>query len=176
MKTKLTAVLLMASAVLAQDDHHGAVEKRGDHVMGFSHEKSTHHFRLFADGGAIEVTANDPKDTDTRDQIRMHLSHIAGMFAEGNFRAPILIHDRVPPGVPVLQRLKAEVSYRFEEIEGGGRVRMATKNKEALAAVYGFLRFQIADHRTGDTVEITAAASANKPVRPFPASARPLTP
>lgn len=65
MKTKLTAVLLMASAVLAQDDHHGAVEKRGDHVMGFSHEKSTHHFRLFADGGAIEVTANDPKDTDT---------------------------------------------------------------------------------------------------------------
>jgi hypothetical protein len=161
MKTKLTAALLLASAVtLAQDDHHGAVEKRGDHVMGFSHEKTTHHFRLFADGGAIEVTANDPKDTDTRDQIRMHLSHMSGMFAEGNFRAPILIHDRVPPGVPVLQRLKSEVSYRFEEIEGGGRVRIVTKNKEALVAVYGFLRFQIADHRTGDTEEITEAAGA----------------
>jgi len=161
MKTKLTAALLLANAVmLAQDDHHGAVEKRGDHVMGFSHEKTTHHFRLFADGGAIEVTSNDPKDTDTRDQIRMHLSHIAGMFAEGNFRAPMLIHDRVPPGVPVLQRLKSEVSYRFEEIEGGGRVRIATKNKEALAAVYDFLRFQIADHRTGDTEEITEATGA----------------
>jgi hypothetical protein len=161
MKTKLTAALLLASAVmLAQDDHHGAVEKRGDHVMGFSHEKTRHRFRLFADGGAIEVTANDPKDTDTRDQIRMHLSHIAGMFAEGNFRAPMLIHDRVPPGVPVLQRLKSEVSYRFKEIEGGGRVRIATKNEEALAAVYDFLRFQIADHRTGDTEEITEAASA----------------
>ena len=161
MKTKLTTLILLAGAVvLAQDDHHGAVEKRGDHVMGFSHEKTTHHFRLFADGGAIEVTSNDPKDTDTRDQIRMHLSHIAGMFAEGNFRAPMLIHDRVPPGVPVLQRLKSEVSYRFEEIEGGGRVRIATKNKEALAAVYDFLRFQIADHRTGDTEEITEATGA----------------
>jgi hypothetical protein len=161
MKTKLTTLILLAGAVvLAQDDHHGAVEKRGDHVMGFSHEKTTHHFRLFADGGAIEVTSNDPKDTATRDQIRMHLSHIAAMFAEGNFRAPMLIHDRVPPGVPVLQRLKSEVSYRFEEIEGGGRVRIATKNKEALAAVYDFLRFQIADHRTGDIEGITEATGA----------------
>jgi hypothetical protein len=160
MKTTLTAALIMTSAmILAQDEHHSAVEKSGDHVMGFSHEKTTHHFRLYADGGAIEVTANDPKDTNTRDQIRMHMSHIAGMFAEGNFRAPILIHDRIPPGVPVLQRLKAEVSYRFEEIECGGRVRIATKNKEALAAVHDFLRFQIADHRTGDTDEITSAAS-----------------
>ncbi|HUE04443.1 MAG TPA: hypothetical protein VMR62_33140 [Bryobacteraceae bacterium] len=159
MKTRLTIALLMASTViLAQDDHHSSMDKRGDHVMGFSHEKTTHHFRLFADGGAIEVTTNDPKDSDTRDQIRMHLSHIAGMFGEGNFRAPMLIHDRVPPGVPVLQRLKAEVSYRFEEIEGGGRVRIATKNKEALTAVHDFLRFQIADHRTGDTGEISNAA------------------
>lgn len=161
MKTKLTAALLLASAVmLAQDDHHRAVDKRGDHVMGFSHEKTTHHFRLFADGGSIEVTTNDPKDTDTRDGIRMHMTQIAGMFAQGNFRAPMLIHDRVPPGVPVLQRLKAEIRYRFEEIEGGGRVRIATKNKEALAAVYEFLRFQIADHRTGDTEAITEAPSA----------------
>ena len=31
--------------------------KRGDHVMGFSDEKTTHHLRLYRDGGAIEVTA-----------------------------------------------------------------------------------------------------------------------
>ena len=67
------------------DPHHDSVNQHGDHVMGFSHEKTTHHFRLYADGGAIEVTANDPKDTESRDAIRMHLTHIAGMFAEGNF-------------------------------------------------------------------------------------------
>ncbi|HTS28335.1 MAG TPA: hypothetical protein VMH81_20825 [Bryobacteraceae bacterium] len=156
MKTKLLAGLLFGTlGLVAQDDHHTAADRRGDHVMGFSHEKTTHHFRLYPDGGAIEVSANDPKDTESRDQIRMHLSHIAGMFAAGNFKAPILIHDEVPPGVPELQRLKAEISYRFEEIPNGGRVRIATKNQEALSAVHEFLKFQISDHRTADTPGIT---------------------
>src|SRR5579863_5310721 len=33
------------------------VVKRGEHVMGFSHEATTHHFRLFKDGGEIAVSA-----------------------------------------------------------------------------------------------------------------------
>jgi len=160
MKTRLLAVLLCgALSLVAQEDHHTGVDKRGDHVMGFSHEKTTHHFRLYADGGAIEVTANDPKDTESRDQIRMHLSHIAGMFASGNFQAPMLIHDQAPPGVPVLQRLKAEVNYQFEEIPNGGRVRISTKNKEAISAAHEFLKFQISDHRTNDSTEVTKEAA-----------------
>jgi hypothetical protein len=156
MKTALLAgILFGALGLMAQDDHHIAIDKRGDHVMGFSHEKTTHHFRLYADGGAIEVTANNAKDTESRGQIRMHLSHIAVMFAAGNFRAPMLIHDQVPPGIPTLQRLKADVSYRFEEIPDGGRVRIATKNKEARSAVHEFLKFQIFDHRTGDILAVT---------------------
>ena len=31
------------------------MNERGDHVMGFDHTKTTHHFRLLADGGSIEV-------------------------------------------------------------------------------------------------------------------------
>jgi hypothetical protein len=137
-------------------EHHAEMNGRGDHVMGFSHEKTTHHFRLYIDGGEIEVDANDPRDTATRDQIQMHLSHIARMFAEGNFRAPMLIHDQVPPGVPTLQRLKAEVSYRFEKVDRGGRVRITTTNSEALKAVHEFLRFQISDHQTGDSPTVTS--------------------
>lgn len=156
MKTALLVGLLLgALGLIAQDDHHTAVDKHGDHVMGFSHAKTTHHFRLYGDGGAIEVTANDAKDTDSRDQIRVHLSHIAVMFAAGDFQAPMLIHDQVPPGVPTLQRLKADVGYRFEEIPNGGRVRITTKNKEALSAVYEFLKFQISDHRSGDILDVT---------------------
>jgi hypothetical protein len=163
MKTRLIATLLLATkAIMAQDDHHKGVEQRGDHMMGFSHDKTTHHFRLYVNGGAIEVTANDPNDTASRDQIRMHLSHIAGMFAAGDFKAPMLIHDRVPPGVPALQTLKAGVKYRYEDIGRGGRVRIATQNKKALAAVYEFLRFQIVDHQTGDTAEITKATATDQ--------------
>jgi hypothetical protein len=137
-------------------DAHGGMNSRGDHVMGFSHEKTTHHFRLYADGGDIEVTANDPRDVATRDEIQMHLAHIAKMFSEGDFQAPMLIHDKVPPGVPTLQRLKAAMSYRFEKLDSGGRVRIATVNTKALRAVHEFLRFQISDHQTGDTTKVTS--------------------
>jgi hypothetical protein len=136
--------------------HHTGMNSRGDGVMGFSHEKTTHHFRLFPDGGSIEVTANDPADAATRDLIQLHLSHIARMFADGNFQAPMLIHGKVPPGTPVLQRLKAAVSYRFEKVDRGGQVRITTTNPEALSAVHEFLRFQISDHETGDSKQVAA--------------------
>ena len=104
---------------------------------------------------AIQIEANNASDTTTRDQIQMHLAHIAQMFAEGDFQAPMLIHDKVPPGVPALQRLKAAITYKFEKLASGGRVRITTKNPEALSAIYEFLRFQIADHQTGDSTQVT---------------------
>ena len=63
------AIIMMASAAPAQQkpapaaspEDHSAMMKRGDQAMGFSREKTTHHFRLFKDGGAIEVVANDPR-------------------------------------------------------------------------------------------------------------------
>ena len=146
-----TAMALVCAAFC---QHNPGVDQRGDHVMGFSHEKTTHHFLLYRDGGAIRVEANDAKDTASREQIQMHLSHIAKMFAEGNFQAPMLIHDQTPPGVPVLQKLKADVTYRFENTQRGGLVRLTTKNQDALKAVYEFLRFQIKDHATGDSGEV----------------------
>jgi hypothetical protein len=157
----LSAVLFTASCHApstadhqTHDSHLMKVNEEGDKVMGFSHEKTTHHFRLFADGGAIEVTANDARDAASRDQIRKHLGHIAQMFAAGNFNAPMLTHGKTPPGVAVLQRLKPEVGYTYEEIENGGRVLIKTNNSEALAAAHEFLRFQITDHQTNDSLEI----------------------
>lgn len=131
-------------------DHHAGVDARGDKVMGFDHAKTTHHFLLATTGGSIEVTAKSAEDTESRDAIRAHLAHIAKMFSEGNFEAPMLIHDRVPPGVPVMKRKKTGIQWRYEEIENGGRVAATTKDPEALSAIHEFLRFQIADHRTGD--------------------------
>ena len=131
------------------------MKKRGDRVMGFDHTKTTHHFRLLPDGGAIEVTANTAEDTASRDEIRMHLGHIAKMFAAGNFNAPMLVHDQTPPGVPVMQKLKDEITYSFKETESGATVHISTKNAEALQAIYEFLRFQIKEHKTGDSLEVS---------------------
>jgi hypothetical protein len=64
------------------------------------------------------------------------------------------IHDQVPPGVPTMISLKAEIAYKYEDTERGGRVRVITKSAEALAAVHEFLRFQIQDHNTNDSLEV----------------------
>jgi hypothetical protein len=155
-------VVLTARTQQPPDQHHNhqqdkprvdGVNERGDHAMGFSHEKTTHHFHLTADGGAIEVTANDSNDAASREQIRAHLSHIAKLFKEGDFSMPMFTHGEVPPGVPTMKRLKADISYTFETIEFGARVRIATANAEAVEAIHEFLRYQIKDHQTGDSLE-----------------------
>lgn len=53
-----------------------------------------------------------------------------------------------------MKRLKAEIKYKFEETERGGLVRITTSDAKALAAVHEFLRFQIKDHKTGDSGEV----------------------
>ena len=130
------------------------MNERGDKAMGFLQAKATHHFILTSDGGVIQVEANDPRDTESREQIRMHLTHIARRFAEGDFDTPMFIHDGVPPGVPVMRAMKAAIEYKFENTENGGLVRMSTSEPKAQAAIHQFLRFQIQEHNTGDSLEV----------------------
>lgn len=155
----IAASLILAIATLAivyaqQPKADEQMNKRGDHVMGFDHMKTTHHFLLQEAGGSIEVTANSAEDVESSEQIRMHLKHIAMMFAEGNFNAPMLIHDQTPAGVPVMQKLKDEIKYNYEEIDRGAAVRISTNNPKALKAIHDFLRFQIKEHKTGDSLDL----------------------
>lgn len=153
-------VILLFAAILIQNPQapnpqQGVVE-RGEHVMGFSHERTAHHFLLYPSGGEINVSANDLSDKGSIDQIRMHLGHIAKMFAAGNFNAPMLIHDTNPPGVPAMTRLKDAIKYEYSETDRGARLRLRTENSQAIDAIHAFLLFQIIDHRTGDSPSITS--------------------
>jgi hypothetical protein len=136
-------------------DHLAAVNERGEKAMGFSQTRTTHHFLLQANGGLIEVEANEASDTVSRDQIRNHLAHIARAFAAGDFQMPLAVHEGTPPGLHEMCRLKAAIKYDYEETERGGRVRIRTDDGKALAAVHDFLRFQIKDHQTGDKLEVS---------------------
>jgi hypothetical protein len=146
----MTAVLISAVALLAQNNHQKMTDQHGDHVMGFSHDKTTHHFELTYDGGAIDVRANDLRDTESRDEIRSHFRHIAQMFAAGNFSAPMLVHGIDVPGTATMTRLKDQLHWNLQETIRGARIAITADNKEALDAVHDFLRFQIQDHKTGD--------------------------
>lgn len=163
MRALLIASLLVFSVPLsspqdkpaAQSGQHQGVVERGDHVMGFSHDKATHHFLLYRDGGAIEVESNSAEDTATRDEIRSHFAHIVKMFSAGDFSAPMLIHAQNPPGSATMKKLRDDIHYTLENTSRGARIRILTQNSDALAAVYEFLRFQIRDHQTGDSLEVS---------------------
>lgn len=139
---------------------HGDMMTRGEQAMGFSQENTTHHFYLAKDGGAIDVAPNDPKDAASREQIRQHLTHIAHVFAEGHFDAPMFIHGTTPPGVPTMTRLHDQIQYEFQPTEAGGRVRITTGNAQAMDAIHAFLLFQIVDHQTGDSAAIADGPGA----------------
>jgi hypothetical protein len=167
MKTKaMFTVLVLASSIHGQqantqtpEQQHAEMMKRGDAGMGFSQDKTTHHFILLTHGGTIQVSANDPKDQTTRNHIRMHLSHVAQMFSAGDFDVPMFIHDTMPPGVPTMKKLHDEIHYGFQQTETGGKIMVETRNPKALEAVHDFLRFQIAEHKTGDSTEVTDAVA-----------------
>ena len=145
---------LSAVAVRAAQSQDSSLGTRGEHVMGFSQDKTTHHFELTKTGGVIQVSVKDAADAEIRDHIRMHLQHIAKAFAAGDFEDPMEVHGEVPPGVPVMKERKAKISYRYESVEQGGRVVILTHDAAALAAVHEYLQYQIREHKTGDPLDL----------------------
>ena len=136
------------------EDHFSGVNARGDQGMSFSHEKTTHHFHLLADGGAIEIEVNGPTDAVSQEAIRQHLAMIAVKFSQDDFAIPMFIHATVPPGVESMKRLKSKITYEAENTERGAQLRITTHDAEALTAIHSFLRFQIQDHQTEDAIEV----------------------
>jgi len=133
---------------------HSQMNERGEKGMGFSQTATAHHFFLNSNGGVIEVVVKDPGDASTRNSIRVHLAHITQAFQGGDFDIPMFVHDTVPPGMPEMKKLRKDIHYSLEEIPNGGRVVISSSDKEALAGIHKFLRFQIEEHKTGDPMEV----------------------
>ena len=136
-------------------DPHAQMNMRGAEVMGFDQDTTTHHFLLYADGGRIDVGANDAADTKNRDAIRSHLPHIAMMFGMGDFSAPMMVHGIDVPGTKLLAANKDKVHFAYAETPKGGRVYIVTNDAATLEAVHAFMRYQITDHKTGDPLTVT---------------------
>jgi hypothetical protein len=139
---------------LAQMQKEAEMRRRGAASMGFDQDATTHHFVLTSTGGYIQVQVNKPTDGANRDAIRTHLRAIADEFASGDFSKPLMTHAETPPGVQAMTRSKAAISFAFEEIETGGRVKITTADVTALKAVHDFLRYQIREHATGDRLDV----------------------
>jgi len=150
MKNLIACLALLAIPAFAQHDHTAEMNTRGAHVMGFSQEKTTHHFVLTFDGGTIDVRANDINDTESRDQIRQHFRHISQAFSGGDFTDPMLVHATNVPGTAAMKAQKTNLHWNVEDTSRGARLVITADNKPALDALHQFLKFQIEDHKTGD--------------------------
>lgn len=144
----LATVVLAASLVPAQTSPHAGS------AMGFDQDKTAHHFLLYADGGAVDVGVKDGADAKNRDAIRSHMVHIAHLFGQGDFAVPMLVHAKTVPGTAEMARLKSRIVYTYVETPKGGRVDIVSADAAAIAAVHEFLKFQIADHKTGDSTAV----------------------
>jgi hypothetical protein len=150
-----SALLVVSVPIAAGQDPHTQMNHRGAHAMGFDQDKTTHHFYLYDDGGAIDISVKDTKDTTNRDAIRSHLPHIATMFGEGNFDIPMFVHDsHAVPGTKALAEHKSHIQYSYVETPGGGLVNIVARDPEARAAIHEFLKFQITEHKTGDPTTV----------------------
>jgi hypothetical protein len=143
-----------ASAHSHQSASGSTLESRGNAAMGFEQSKTTHHFLLKSDGGAIQVQANDPQDTVSLGQIRKHFHRIAAAFAAGGFQIPMMVHNTLPPGANTMKRLSGKIQYTYVETPIGARVVIKTADPSALDAIHDFLRYQIREHETGDSETI----------------------
>jgi len=135
-------------------DAHMQMNERGEKGMGFSQTATTHHFLLNSSGGVIQVEVKGGSDDSDKSGIRMHLTHIAQAFEDGDFDIPMFVHETVPPGVPKMKKLRQEIRYSFEKTPNGGEVVISSDDKEAVAAIHRFLRFQIVEHKTGDPQDV----------------------
>ena len=149
-----TLVTVPAAAQTAQHPH-TPLTARGEHAMGFDQHATVHHFYLYEDGGAIDVAVKDPHDQTNLTAIRSHLPHIVQMFRAGDFSIPHFIHADNVPGSATMSQRRDQIVYIYEERPQGGRVRMTTRDAAALAAIHEFMRYQITDHQTGDSLAIT---------------------
>ncbi len=136
---------MMAGHAVTVDHNHDS--------FGFSHETTTHHFRVLADGGAIELQANDATDATSATAIQAHLRELADEFSRNDFEKPMFVHGKPPDGLETMKAKRTSISYAYEALPRGGRVRITTADLAALAAIHQFLRFQINEHRTGDPVD-----------------------
>jgi hypothetical protein len=129
------------------------LNRRGDQVMGFSQEKTTHHFLLTKNGGKILVEAKDSEDEKTIQQIRTHMKLVRDSFSSGDFEMPHAVHLEMPPGADVMKKSKHLIQYRYQETETGAAVVISAESSEVQSAIQSFFKFQIEEHQTGDPLE-----------------------
>jgi hypothetical protein len=145
--------LTMANGAVAQSNHtnHAAhdrqaeVAARGEQVMPFDLERTTHSFIKTSTGGTQRVVSDDG-DEGQIGLIRTHLATESQAFGRGDFASPERIHGADMPGLAVLRQPGSALSVTYVDTPTGGQITYATSRPEVVAALHLWFDAQTSDH------------------------------
>lgn len=122
------------------------VAERGEHVMPFDLDATTHRFEPVGDGLVQTVSADDPTDAEQVELVRTHLDHEAARFAAGDYGDPAAIHGDDMPGLAELERGAEDIRVTYEPTRAGGRITFATGDAGLVDALHRWAGAQTSDH------------------------------
>ena len=142
----LPLILLLIGCQNEHDSsHHDEIAERGEVVMGFDLDRSTHVFEKIEMGGRQQVLSDD-RDAEQIQLIQAHMQEIAEQFTAGNFHGPEMIHGEHMPGLHELMMGHDEIQIEYSSLELGGQIMYTTENLELVGAIHDWFDAQVADH------------------------------
>ncbi|MDO0934445.1 aspartate carbamoyltransferase [Streptomyces sp. DG2A-72] len=147
----LAAVLLIGGPWQDSRDRKETVAERGQSVMPFDLEQTTHHFTPTVMGGVQEVVADQSDDAKQIGLIRTHLRQEAKAFSRGDFGDPAQIHGENMPGLAELEDGYERIEVRYRERPDGATLTYNTEEPALIDALHDWFEAQLSDH--GDHAE-----------------------
>lgn len=134
------------AAPAASADRQAQVAERGQSVMPFNLDRTTHHFTKSGSGGVQTVVADDPGDSSQVGLIRQHLRQEAERFRRGDFTDPASIHGDQMPGLAVLRDSTGKATVTYATTDDGARITYTSGDTEIVAALHAWFDAQVSDH------------------------------
>ncbi len=121
------------------------VAERGETVMPFDLERTTHIFEKTEFGGVQQVLSDDD-DAEQIALIQSHLEEEFEKFKQGDFSDPAKIHGHDMPGLEVLRTDYAAIELAFRELESGAEITYTTGDETLITAIHIWFDAQLMDH------------------------------
>lgn len=143
--------LASAQSAAAAPDPFQEMNARFSHVLGVSVDKVKLHFYLVKNGGVVDLTARDPSDSITISAIQKYLQNQKDLWEKGKENAVTDVHEKAPESAATMRRLRNEITFYMAKTDNGGDLRMFSINDQARLAIQDYMKFEITEHKTGDS-------------------------
>ncbi len=154
----LIALLLLTAVAAAQSaplpDPEQEMNARFSKAVGVSLDKFILHYYLVKNGGVVELAAKDPGDAATVAAIQKYLQSQRELWEKGKETVVTEIHGTFPEPAATMRKLRNEITFYMAKTDNGGVLRMFSINDQARAAIQDYLKFEITQHKTGDSPTI----------------------